>query len=150
MAANSAFQFLKILVILQRRIRPRFFVSEMLFREKNYPLRMPELYPSPDGSELCFCPTTGGLSDKNARSARRARFSQVEPQNFYRMTRQRKCNTQSPTPSYKYSFRLSEEYCRYEVGSDRRFSFHLSYYNRTSFGKGDLDVWTVGSRNTDG
>ena len=138
MAANSAFQFLKILVILQRRIRPRFFVSEMLFREKNYPLRMPELYPSPDGSELCFCPTTGGLSDKNARSARRARFSQ------------RKCNTQSPTPSYKYSFRLSEEYCRYEVGSDRRFSFHLSYYNRTSFGKGDLDVWTVGSRNTDG
>ena len=52
MAANSAFQFLKILVILQRRIRPRFFVSEMLFREKNYPLRMPELYPSPDGSIL--------------------------------------------------------------------------------------------------
>ena len=32
---------------------------------------MPKLYPSPDGSELCFCPTTGGLSDKNARSARR-------------------------------------------------------------------------------
>lgn len=34
---------------------------------------MPEQDPSPDGSELCFCPTTGGLSDKNARSARRAR-----------------------------------------------------------------------------
>lgn len=25
------------------------------------------------------------------------------------MTRQRKCNTQVPTPSYKYSFRLNEE-----------------------------------------
>lgn len=70
---------------------------------------MLELYPSPDGSELCFCPTTGGLSDKNARSARRVRFSQVEPQIFHRMTRQRKCNTQIPAPSYKYSFRLNEE-----------------------------------------
>ena len=27
-------------------------------------------FPSPDGSELCFCPTNLGLSDKNARSAR--------------------------------------------------------------------------------
>ena len=72
-------------------------------------MRMPELYPSPDGSELCFCPTTGGLSDKNARSARRAVFSQVEPQIFYRMTRQRKHYPLSQTPSYKYSFRLNEE-----------------------------------------
>ena len=36
-------------------------------------------------------------------------FSQVEPQNFYRMTRQRKTNLLSQTPSYKYSFRLNEE-----------------------------------------
>ena len=36
-------------------------------------------------------------------------FSQVEPQIFHRMTRQRKCNTQIPAPSYKYSFRLNEE-----------------------------------------
>ena len=79
------------------------------FSGKECPLRMPELYPSPDGSELCFCPTTGGLSDKNARSARRVRFSQVEPQIFYRMASQRKCNTQFQTPSYKYSFRLNEE-----------------------------------------
>ena len=70
---------------------------------------MPELYPSLDGSELCFCPTTGGLSDKNARSARRVRFSQVEAQIFHRMTRQRKHTPQSQTPSYKYSFRLNEE-----------------------------------------
>ena len=88
---------------------PVFFVSEMLFRERNCPLRMPELYPSPDGSELCLCPTTGGLSDKNARSARRAVFSQVEPQIFHRMIRQRKHNPQPQTPSYKYSFRLNEE-----------------------------------------
>ena len=67
---------------------------------------MPELYPSPDGSEVYLCPTTGGLSDKGPRSARRVRFSQVEPQIFHR---QRKCNTQFPTPSYKYSFRLNEE-----------------------------------------
>ena len=55
MAANSAFQSLNILVILQRRIRPCFFVSDLLFQERNCPLRMPKLYPSPDGSELCFC-----------------------------------------------------------------------------------------------
>lgn len=85
------------------------FVSEMLFQERRHPFWMPELSPSPDGSELCFCPTTGGLSDKNARSARRAVFSQVEPQIFHRMTRQRKHNPQSQTPSYKYSFRLNEE-----------------------------------------
>ena len=70
---------------------------------------MPELYPSPDGSEVYLCPTTGGLPDKGPRSARRAVFSQVEPQIFHRMTRQRKCNTQVPPPSYKYSFRLNEE-----------------------------------------
>ena len=70
---------------------------------------MPELYPSPDGSELCFCPTNYGLSDKNARSARRVRFSQVEPQIFHRMTCQRKHYPLSQTPSYKYSFRLNEE-----------------------------------------
>lgn len=70
---------------------------------------MPELYPSPDGSEVYLCPTTGGLSDKGPRSARRVRFSQVEPQIFHRMTRQRKNNPLSQTPSYKYSFRLNEE-----------------------------------------
>lgn len=70
---------------------------------------MSELYPSPDGSELCFCPTNGSLSDKNARSARRVGFSQVEPQIFHRITRQRKNNLLSQTPSYKYSFRLNEE-----------------------------------------
>ena len=70
---------------------------------------MPKLYPSPDGSEVYLCPTTGGLSDKGPRSARRAVFSQVEPQIFYRMASQRKCNTQFQTPSYKYSFRLNEE-----------------------------------------
>ena len=70
---------------------------------------MPELYPSPDGSEVYLCPTTGSLSDKGPRSARRAGFSQVEPQIFHRMTRQRKNNSLSQTPSYKYSFRLNEE-----------------------------------------
>ena len=38
---------------------------------------MPKLYLSPDGSEVYLCPTTGGLSDKGPRSARRAEFSQV-------------------------------------------------------------------------
>ena len=70
---------------------------------------MPELYPSPDGSEVYLCPTTGGLSDKGPRSARRAVFSQVEPQIFNRMTLRRKHNPLSQTPSYKYSFRLNEE-----------------------------------------
>ena len=70
---------------------------------------MPKLYPSPDGSEVYLCPTTGGLSDKGPRSARRVRFSQVEPQIFHRMTRQRKHNPLAQTPSYKYSFRLNEE-----------------------------------------
>ena len=70
---------------------------------------MPELSPSPDGSEVYLCPTTGGLSDKGPRSARRAVFSQVELQIFNRMTRQRKNNPLSQTPSYKYSFRLNEE-----------------------------------------
>ena len=79
------------------------------FRERNCPLRMPELYPSPDGSEVYLCPTTGGLSDKGPRSARRAVFSQVEPQIIHRITCQRKHNPLSQTPSYKYSFRLNEE-----------------------------------------
>lgn len=70
---------------------------------------MPELYPSPDGSEVYLCPTTGGLSDKGPRSARRVGFSQVEPQIIHRMTCQRKNNPLSQTPSYKYSFRLNEE-----------------------------------------
>ena len=35
--------------------------------------------------------------------------TETVPQIFHRMTRQRKCNTQSPTSSYKYSFRLNEE-----------------------------------------
>ena len=79
------------------------------FRERSCPLRMPELYPSPDGSEVYLCPTTGGLSDKGPRSARRAVFSQVEPQIIHRITCQRKHNPLSQTPSYKYSFRLNEE-----------------------------------------
>ncbi len=70
---------------------------------------MPKLYPSPDGSEVYLCPTTGVLSDKGPRSARRAEFSQVELQIFNRMTLQRKHNPLSQTPSYKYSFRLNEE-----------------------------------------
>ena len=64
---------------------------------------------SPDNSEVYLCPTNCVLSDKGPRSARRAVFSQVEPQIFYRMTRQRKTNLLSQTPSYKYSFRLNEE-----------------------------------------
>ncbi len=70
---------------------------------------MQKLYPSPDGSELCLCMPKMISTYKDARSARRVRFSQVEPQIFHRMTRQRKHNPQSQTPSYKYSFRLNEE-----------------------------------------
>ena len=88
---------------------PVFFVSGMLFQERRCSFWMPKLYLSPDGSEVYLCPTTGGLSDKGPRSARRVRFSQVEPQIFHRMTRQRKCNPLSQPPSYKYSFRLNEE-----------------------------------------
>lgn len=35
--------------------------------------------PSPDGSELCFCPTNYRLSDKNARPAGPLRRSRVAP-----------------------------------------------------------------------
>lgn len=62
----------------------------MPFRERNYPLRIPGLYLSPDGSE------TGGVLP-----------SQVPK--LYQMIRQRKCDSQIPTPNYKYSFRLNEE-----------------------------------------
>ena len=70
---------------------------------------MPELYPSPDGSELCLCMPKMISTYKDARSARQVGFSQVEPQIFHRITRQRKNNLLSQTPSYKYSFRLNEE-----------------------------------------
>ena len=68
---------------------------------------------SPDNSELCFCPTNYGLSDKNARSARPGRSPEsnafltdimnTEPKQTNRIYRKHE------TPSYKYSFRLNEE-----------------------------------------
>ena len=62
--------------------------------------------PSPDGSELCFCPTTFGLSDKNARPAGPVRRSRVAPLFFDDDMGKKKVNQ---SRSHKYSFRLNEE-----------------------------------------
>ena len=66
-----------------------------------------------DNSELCFCPTNYGLSDKNARAARPGRSPEsnafltdimnTDPKQTNRIYRKHE------TPSYKYSFRLNEE-----------------------------------------
>ena len=83
------------------------------FRELRLEILRRGFFPSPDGSELCFCPTTFGLSDKNARSARPGRSPEsnafltdimnTEPKQTNRIYRKHE------TASYKYSFRLNEE-----------------------------------------
>ena len=83
------------------------------FRELRLEILRRGFFPSPDGSELCFCPTTFGLSDKNARSARPGPLPSRVPFLSYIMDTNRKQTDKSDkkprTPSYKYSFRLNEE-----------------------------------------
>ena len=80
------------------------------FRELRLEILRRGFFPSPDGSELCFCPTTFGLSDKNARSARPGPLPSRDPFLSYIMDTNRKQTDKKPrTPSYKYSFRLNEE-----------------------------------------
>ena len=92
------------------------------FRELRVERLRRGFFPSPDGSELCFCPTTFGLSDKNARSARPGPLPSRDPFLSYIMDTNRKQTDQTDqtdktdktdkkprTSSYKYSFRLNEE-----------------------------------------
>ncbi len=83
------------------------------FRELRLEILRRGFFPSPDGSELCFCRTNYGLSDKNARSARLGPLPSRVPFLSYIMDTNRKqtdkTDKKPQTPSYKYSFRLNEE-----------------------------------------
>ena len=82
----------------------------MLFQKRRRSFWMPELYPSPDGSELCLCMPKMISTYKDARSARRYAPKSRHMNMLYNMMKTQK-PTGRPTATapriHRYNFKLT-------------------------------------------